>query len=347
MSKPLPSSAVVHHPAVTPMAFVRAIARAYQHRGLNPDKALQLAQIDPLTVEQDTLGITALQFEALSDAAMQELDDEALGWFGRRLPWGSYGMLARASLTSPNLGVALKRWCRHHGLLTDDLQLNLQVHGETATLEIIENAGLGELREFCLVSMLRNIHGLSSWYVDSSLPLFKVNFPFAAPAHADVYGLLFPGDVQFDAPVTSMQFDARYLALPIARDEAALQRMLQRALPLTVRPYRRDRLMVQRVRQLLAADPSAMHSAETLSKKLHLSLRTLHRQLKDEGASLQALKDEVRRERSLTLLHRTNRPIKQIAQLAGFSNDKSFIRAFRTWMGMSPAEYRKSTRPPA
>jgi len=55
----------------------------------------------------------------------------------------------------------------------------------------------------------------------------------------------------------------------------------------------------------------------------------------------------VRRERSLTLLHRSNRPIKQIAQLAGFSNDKSFIRAFRTWMGMSPAEYRKSTRPPA
>lgn len=347
MPKPLPSSAVVHHPAVTPMAFVRAIARAYQHRGLSADRALQLAQIDPLAVEKDGPGITALQFETLSDAAMQELDDEALGWFSRRLPWGSYGMLARASLTSHNLGVALKRWCRHHGLLTDDLALSLQVQGETATVEIIEHTGLGELREFCLVSMLRNMHGLSSWFVDSSLPLFKVSFPFDAPAHADVYALLFPGDVQFGAPVTRMQFDARYLALPIARDEAALQRMLQRALPLTVRPYRRDRLMVQRVRQLLAADPSAMHSADSLSAKLHLSLRTLHRQLKDEGASLQALKDEVRRERSLTLLHRSNRPIKQIAQLAGFSNDKSFIRAFRTWMGMSPAEYRKSTRPPA
>ena len=282
------------------MAFVRAIARAYQHRGLSADRALNLAQIDPLSIEEDTLGITALQFETLSDAAMQELDDEGLGWFSRRLPWGSYGMLARASLTSPNLGVALKRWCRHHGLLTDDLALDLQVHGETATVEIVEQAGLGELREFCLVSMLRNIHGLSSWYVDSSLPLFKVAFPFDAPSHDDVYGLLFPGDVQFGAPVTTMQFDARYLALPIARDEAALQRMLQRALPLTVRPYRRDRLLEPRERQLLAADPAAMHSAETLSKKLHLSLRTLHRQLKDEGASLQTLKDEVRRERSLT-----------------------------------------------
>ena len=34
---------------------------------------------------------------------------------------GSYGMLCRASLTSPALGAALKRWCRHHRLLTDDL----------------------------------------------------------------------------------------------------------------------------------------------------------------------------------------------------------------------------------
>lgn len=52
--------------------------------------------------------------EVLSATAMQELDDESLGAFRRKLPWGSYGMLARASLTSPDLAVALKRWCRHH-----------------------------------------------------------------------------------------------------------------------------------------------------------------------------------------------------------------------------------------
>ena len=102
------------------------------------------------------------------------------------------------------------------------------------------------------------------------------------------------------------------------------------------------RSMVALVGQLLAADPSAMHSAETLSKKLHLSLRTLHRQLKEEGASLQALKDEVRRERAIALLLRTSRPIKRVAQACGFLNDKSFIRAFRLWTGLSPSEFRKT-----
>ena len=97
---------------------------------------------------------------------------------------------------------------------------------------------------------------------------------------------------------------------------------------------------------LLTADPAAGHSAEALALRLHLSPRTLHRQLKDEGASLQGLKDEVRRERAMDLLHRTERPIKQVAYEAGFGNDKSFIRAFRHWTGLSPAEFRRQSRAP-
>ena len=104
--------------AVTPIAFVHAILAAYQRYGRKPDQALQQAQIAPELLTQPHACITALQFEAISGAAMRELDDEALGWFSRRLPWGSYGMLARASISAPNLGVALQRWCRHHGLLT-------------------------------------------------------------------------------------------------------------------------------------------------------------------------------------------------------------------------------------
>eukprot|EP01042_Synura_sphagnicola_P030363 gene30363-39127_t len=104
-------------PAATPIAFVRAIVLAYEARGKSPDHALAQAQIAPQLLQDDSARITAWQMEQISDAAMQELDDEALGWFSRRLPWGSYGMLARASISSPTLQVALARWCRHHGLL--------------------------------------------------------------------------------------------------------------------------------------------------------------------------------------------------------------------------------------
>ena len=330
--------------AVTPMAYARVIATAFRRRGLDPAPALKQAQITPSHLLKPDGRISAGQMERLSGAAMQALDDEALGAFGRRLPWGSYGMLARASLTSPNLGVALQRWCRHHGLLADDLRLSLTTQGDSATLVVEESFAHAALpddaREFSLVHILRNIHGLACWYIDSRIPLQGVRLPFAAPAHADAFDHMFPGAIEFDAPRASLRFDARYLPLPLVRDEAALRQMLQRALPLTVLQYRRDRLLVRQVRQALATRPEATHGAEGVAALLNMSTRSLHRQLREEGASLQQLKDQVRSERARELLLRTQRPVKQVAAAVGFRNEKSFIRAFRGWTGRSPGEFR-------
>jgi len=326
--------------AATPMAFARAIAAAYRRYGQNPAAALKLAQITPAQLQQPNGRMTARQMEALTDAAMRELDDEGLGAFSRRLPWGSYGMLARASLSAPSLGVALKRWCRHHGLITPDIGLRLATSGDTATVSIDEHASLGPVRELTLCFVMRNIHGLACWYVDSRIPLQETRLPYPAPVHADTYRHMFPGPLVFGAACAEIRFDARYLALPLRRDEKALQQMLQRALPITVLQYRRDRLLVQQVRQALTASPGATHSAEGVAALLHVSARTLHRQLKEEGASLQQLKDEVRCERAKELLNRTDKPVKQVAAAAGFRNEKSFIRAFKAWTGTSPTAFR-------
>ncbi|HEY1231727.1 MAG TPA: AraC family transcriptional regulator, partial [Ramlibacter sp.] len=332
--------------SVTPMAFARAIVAAYERHGQAPDTALRAAQITPAQLRQADGRMTARQMEVLSATAMQELDDEGLAAFARKLPWGSYGMLARASLASPDLGVALKRWCRHHGLLAPDVQLSLVASGATAAIVLRERHPLPtDVRELSLAFLLRNVHGLACWYVDSRIPLQAAAFPFPAPSHADAYTHMFPGGaLTFDADEAALRFDAQYLQLPIRRDEKALTQMLrQGALALTVRQYRRDRLLVPQVRQALAAHPERAHSAEALAQLLHVSGRTLHRQLKEEGASLQQLKDEVRMERAKDLLWRTDKPLKQVAAAVGFRNEKSFARAFRQWMGTTPAAFRENS----
>lgn len=338
--------------AITPIAFVNAISMAYERRGMPFGRALEVARIAPSLLGDESARVTAEQFEALSGHAMRELDDEALGWFSRRLPWGSHGMLCRASVTAPDLGVALKRWCRCHGLLVEDIRLALSVRGGAATIAIRERRAPGRkgvpesLREFCLVSVLRMVHGFACWLIDSRIPLNALSFPFPRPAHADAYRAMFPGVARFDAAEAGFSFDANYLALPPLRDEAATRTMLQKALTLTVLQYRRDRLLVNRVRMLLRARMAGrahVHSpapglpdAEELAAMLNMSSRTLHRQLREEGASLQRIKDEVRRERAIELMQRSDRPLKQIAHLVGFQNEKSFSRAFRLWTGETP-----------
>ncbi|MEW6705993.1 MAG: AraC family transcriptional regulator [Pseudomonadota bacterium] len=327
--------------AATPIAFVKAMLLAYEKYGQSPREALKLAQITPAQLRRSGSRITAGQLETFARTAMQQLDDEALGWFSRRLPWGSYGMLVRASLTAPTLEVALRRWCRHHRLLTEDISFRLEQQAGSARLVLEEHGDLGAMREFCLLTSLRNAHGVACWLVDSRIALREVRFPFAAPPHRPVYPLLFPGPVHFGAEPAGFSFDAQYLQLPVRRDERALQAMLQQALKLIVLPYRRDRLLVQRVRELLCARGHELRSGAALAAALHLSLRTLHRQLKDEGASLQALKDEARRERAVDLLRRTQHPLKRVAQAVGFGSEKSFARAFKQWTGVSPGVFRQ------
>jgi AraC-like DNA-binding protein len=324
------------------MAFVQAILRAYAAQNKSPAKALEFAQITPSQAKKANAHITALQMERISSFAMHELNDEVLGCLSRQLPWGTYGMLVRASLTSPTLGVALKRWCRHHGLVADDIELSIEERDGKAHICLRELKDLGEQREFGVLSVLRNLYGVACWLIDSRITLEQVHFAFDAPAHQAVYPLMFQGPVQFGHidPVSELVMNASYLALPLRRDEAALQRMLETALTLTVLQYRKDRLLLTQVKQALAMHPQDTHSADDLAPMLNLSPRSLHRQLKEEGTSLQVLKDEVRRERAIELLQRTRKPVKQVAESAGFQNEKSFIRAFKQWTGQTPAAFR-------
>lgn len=330
--------------AITPVAFVRAIVAAYRRYGKDPGDALRRARIAPEFLSDPRNRVTGSQMQTLFGIAIQELDDEALGWFSRRLPWGSYGMLCRATLGSPTLEVALKRWCRYHGLLTDDIALKFTVTRSAAAIVIQINRDLGEMEEFCFATLFRYILGYACWAVNSRIPLLETCFPFDALEHIEVYRMLFPGPLHFRSESAKISFDPQYAALSIRRDDRALNKMLQHAVPLTIFPYRRDRLLVQRVRELLRMQPDSPHTGESLAMELHVSPRTLHRQLQEEGTSLQALKNEIRRDRAVELLNRTSRPIKQIAPAVGFLNEKSFSRAFKQWTGVTPESIREKGR---
>lgn len=326
--------------AETPMAFIRAIVAAYRRYGKDPRPALQAAQIEPAQLRQTDARVTAVQMELMSERAMRELDDEAPGWFSRPLPWGSHGMLCRASLLSADLGVALARWCRHLGLLTREIRLELTVDAQAAQLTVHEATDLGEQRELCLVTTLRNIHAFACWIIDSRIPLVRASFPYPAPRHAKAYEHMFRGPVDFDAPHAGFSFDPEYLKLPVRRDDADLRQMLQRALPLVVLQYRRDRLMAKRIRDLLRTQGQERWNADDLADALHLSTRSLFRHLAEEGVTLQQLKDEVRKELAIHQLVRTRKSFKQVAVAAGFGSEASFNRAFRQWTGQTPGEYR-------
>lgn len=329
-----------------PTAYVEAICLAYAKYGMDSAHALERAQIPPALLSDPNSRVTPSQFEALSWFAMQELDDEALGWFSRKIHWGAYGMLARASITAGTLGLALSRWTRHHRILIDDILPELSVVDGVASLSFCERTDLGVFREFCLVTVLRYALGFACWAIDFRIPLLEAQFPFSPPPHVDIYPKLFTRNLRFHSDRARIFFDAAYLARPLQRDEADLQKMLNRALPLTVLPYRREQRLSARVDQVLRMPNTLAATADDLAEGFNISTRTLHRQLRQEGESLRELKQRARLERAKQALLLSEQPVKRVAFTTGFHNEKAFARAFKQWTGETPSEFRKKARKP-
>jgi AraC-like DNA-binding protein len=78
-----------------------------------------------------------------------------------------------------------------------------------------------------------------------------------------------------------------------------------------------------------------------IARGLGLSARSFHRRLSEHGLSFQTLTDETRRELAEGLLRDEGYSLAEVAFLTGFSEQSSFTRAFKRWVGRTPASYRK------
>lgn len=77
------------------------------------------------------------------------------------------------------------------------------------------------------------------------------------------------------------------------------------------------------------------------AQALHLSVRSLQRQLAEQGTTYSQLVEEVRYWTACEYLTQNKLPIHSIAEQLGYSDTASFSRVFVNWEGVSPSIYRK------
>ena len=104
-------------------------------------------------------------------------------------------------------------------MLTDDIQLSLEISPNMAKLVITSCETLGKMQEFWIVSSLRYILGYACW-VGTRVSLLETHLPFPAPPHHEAYPLMFQGTIHFESESAGFCFDPRYSDLPIRRDGA-------------------------------------------------------------------------------------------------------------------------------
>lgn len=317
-------------------------------------------QIDPLPLLRATnidIADTASRipiehYAALYNHLNRALDDEGFGLFAQPVRTGSFEFLCRGCLSAPTLAEALTRASRFLHIVLPDLAVSVRRSHGRAELVISETRKLSDNaddpgRVFAFEWLLRLLHGLSCWLAGRGIALDSVIFPYRRPAHSADYPLIFTEDSRFAPTVPGgvgtlvASFNANLLDLPIRRDEAALSTFLEGAPGKITTLYRRDREMVIRVRDLLRAALPATTSLDDIADRLHLSPRTIHRRLEEEGSSFRAIKDALRRDMALARLTKSRDSISQVAADLGYADTSAFYRAFVEWTGMAPVHYRR------
>lgn len=320
--------------------FAREALEPMRLRGLDVLPVLEKAGIDPQTLALPDSYITADQYGLMWLGIAEALQDEYFGHGARAMRPGSFTMICRAVLDSPDLGRALRRTLRFLTLIIDEPRGELTVENGLGTITLHENTP--PRSAFAYRAYWIMVHGLACWLAGRRLPLRGVDFRGPEPTSGGDYRLFFGAPVTFDRPASTLTFDARFLRLPINRSEAALKEFLRRAPANILIRYRYDSGINAQVRaRLNDTPPQAWPDFDAMAKVLRIPASTLRRQLRREGETYAEIKDEIRRERAFAALAETDRQVGDIAAELGFAEPSAFHRAFRKWSGLTPGAYRR------
>jgi AraC-like DNA-binding protein len=84
-------------------------------------------------------------------------------------------------------------------------------------------------------------------------------------------------------------------------------------------------------------------TAKNIAKLLGVEPRTPRRALRNESTSFRAIRNRFIGRKACLLLADTNLPVEEIGEQLGYREPKSFRRAFKSWTGVSPTDFRKSS----
>lgn len=328
------------------ICFVEHAIRGLRRRHIDAAPILRAAGIAPHLLNIAQARVSAASYSTLWRLVANALDDEFFGEDSHPMRVGSFAMLCHAVLGCDNLEQAIRRASRFFSMVLDDLGVALEHTETTAIIRLVQRTAQAP-RVFAHETMLILLHGLICWLVGRRVPVLHTRFAYREPVYSAEYKMMYSTQLSFDMPVTQIEFDSRYLALPLVQNRETLRIFLRDAPENIVLKYKSERSLSARVRrQLRNRPPIDWPRFEVLAATLHLTGSTLRRRLADEGQSYQGLIDELRRDLAIDALIHSSQSVSEISAGLGFADPGSFHRAFKKWTGTPPAGYRKTQAAP-
>jgi AraC-like DNA-binding protein len=324
--------------------YARAIIAGAIDRGFDLTEISRFAGIEIEAISGNDLAVIPNIIGVLSRSVKLMMNDEFCGFTANRCRLGSfYPFTFEAMIREDTLGEALERAFTFYSLITDDIKFELTEHADVATITVTlarpDLDRLHFLQEWWLLTWSHT----SAWLIGEEIPISAIHFPHGPHASREEYRDAFWGHCDFLQPTGCIRFPARFLRRRVARSRGEIPSIqANQSIDLvSVQGVHRSwkALVKSKMKEWLFKTESLL-SIEALAHEFNISSQTLRRRLEEDGISFRSLKEEVRREVILAWLAEPDIPIGEISLRAGFAERNGLARAVRSWVGVSPSEYR-------
>jgi len=326
----------VHHP--------RRLINVAVGLGADRDALLEGVGLTAADFDVPEGRISYAQYAVLERNALRLTNDPALGFrFGLAIDFSHLGMTGIRTMSAPDLGAAYQAYKQYdHSAPGWDVQM--RVEGDRGILTFQETIPRGDLIVFATEAILAGFYALTRKALGRAFQPLEVRMMFPRPAHHHVYAEWF-GDLlfRFDQPVTEVDFDASLLQEATATGDPATATQADRFLAAQDAQRAPVDGLIGQVRNAIVAAGGRRVGVEQVARALQTSPRSLSRALQQAGTSFQEVSESVLRARAEERIRSGDTKIESIAQELGFTDARSFRRAFKRWTGHNPNEFRKQT----
>ena len=254
-----------------------------------------------------------------------------------------YGAWGRYVLSAPDLGTALRRAEQEMHLHSNADRVRMRI-GSRVVSYSYEFALKGHLgyRDIAY-SAVAVVLSIMHHYLGEKWAPLRIEFDFPRPTHIYRVEETFGCPVNFGRDTLRIFFPRHVLS--------TINPHKQTSGLATRQDIYRERMagppisFVQSVREILfvqLSENSASQDRTALS--LGTSVRSLQRQLNEEGITFRELANDVRMKRALELIGHKGASVTTISTELGYTKSNNFSRAFSAWFGISPRQFQKMNR---
>ena len=331
------------HTGQRPALGLLILCQTLEELGLDYEAASLITGLSRSQLETPGYLIRSEQELAFIEAALAANPRPDLAYLvGRRYHFGVFGIWGLALICSENLLQAFQIAQEFIELTHSFVGLELSIDGTVASLALRDHYPAGAVRNFVVERDLIVTLVIATEAAAQKIPLLSLEVAIPAPAHAKEIERMVGCPVVFNARRTRATLSSEILQIALPQSNAVTWSACVRQCRELIARQHGERSFTYRVERAIA--DTAFQGIQAVADALGLPERTLRRQLQHEGTSYRALSQKLRLELAQQFLADESLRLDQVAEKLGYSEAANFSHAFKRWSGLTPGEYRHSTR---